>query len=141
TILAFDLNLETFSEILLPDCVQKSNNRDIALGVLSRKLCVISCIREQGERCEVWVMDKYKVDSSWMKLHVLSGYSAIIPIGFTLNNKFLFGHDATLALYDPNAAASKLFKATKPVYSSTKVALYVDSLVWPVPARNVIARN
>nr|XP_043617038.1 F-box protein CPR1-like [Erigeron canadensis] len=106
TIIAFDLNLETFSEILLPDAIQSNRGRSNALGVWSRKLCVISCI-EDGD-CEVWVMDKYKVATSWMKLHVLSGFSGNIdPIGFTLN-----------------------------VDSSTRVAQYIDSLVWPV-ARNV----
>nr|XP_043617109.1 F-box/kelch-repeat protein At3g06240-like [Erigeron canadensis] len=111
------------------------SRRRNALGVLSRKLCVISCIRD-GD-CEVWVMDKYKVASSWMKIHVLSGYSGNIdPIGFTLNGKFLFGHDLRLALYDPNAAASKLFKATRTDDTLTRVALYIDNLGWPV-ARNV----
>nr|XP_043617099.1 F-box/kelch-repeat protein At3g06240-like [Erigeron canadensis] len=137
TIIAFDLNLEIFSEILLPDCIRSNCGRRKALGLLSRNLCVISCNYYDGYDCEVWVMDKYKVASSWIKLHVLSGYSGdIIPIGFTLNGKFLFGHDRTLALYDPNAAASKLFKAMKPVHSSTRVAQYIDSLVWPVNVKH-----
>nr|XP_043617059.1 F-box/kelch-repeat protein At3g06240-like [Erigeron canadensis] len=136
TIIAFDSNLETFSEILLPDSIQSNRGRSNALGVLSRKLCVISSIYN-GD-CEVWVMDKYKVASSWMKLHVLSGFSGnIYPIGFTLNGKFIFENDLRLALYDPKAAAPKLFKGMKPFdHSITRVAQYIDCLVWPV-ARNV----
>nr|XP_043617027.1 F-box/kelch-repeat protein At3g06240-like [Erigeron canadensis] len=137
TIMAYDLNLETFSEILLPDSIQRNRNRSRrnALGVWSRKLCVISCNYQDGD-CEVWVMDKCKVAGSWIKLHVLSGFSGdIVPIGFTLNSKFLFRHDDNLALYDPNASASKHFKAIRPVESPTKVAQYIDSLVWPVSSR------
>lgn len=62
--------------------------------------------------------------------HMIKG-DDIVPIGFTLNNEFIFGVGPRLALFDPNEAVVKLFKANKKLYlTTTKVVEYVDSLVW-----------
>ncbi|CAH1428984.1 unnamed protein product [Lactuca virosa] len=67
TIVAFDLGVETFCEILLPNSMHDYNvhHRNV-LGVLGGKLCVMSGVRDGG--CEVWVMDEYGVVESWVKL-------------------------------------------------------------------------
>ncbi|XP_023730685.1 F-box/kelch-repeat protein At3g06240 [Lactuca sativa] len=136
TIVAFDLGLETFCEIPVPDFVRDFSlyKRFNALGVLGGKLCVMSCV-EDGE-CEVWVMDEYGVAESWVKHHVFSQFSGDIdPYGFTLHNEFLFNaYKSHLALYDPNAATVKTFKiAWFKVLGVAKIVNYVDSLVWVAP--------
>nr|XP_043631613.1 F-box/kelch-repeat protein At3g06240-like [Erigeron canadensis] len=139
TVVAFDLGDETFSEIALPDdCFYRVNE----LAILSQKLCVMSCLANGG--CEVWVMENYGVATSWVKRHVVPEYKAnkVIPIGFTLNNQFLFGHGMNLSLYDPEASSFRCFKGAAllssnqynegmdPFTNSAKVVPYVDSLVW-----------
>ncbi|GKB40132.1 F-box domain containing protein [Tanacetum coccineum] len=130
TIVSFNLGLETFHEISLPQSIQVCNAQNV-LGVLSKKLCVMSCIRN-GD-CEVWVMD----DDGWVKHHTFPPFdTSIAPICFTPSNLFLFGVDDRLALYDPDAAAVKLF--TSNIFHSRdafhKIVHYADSLVWVPPA-------
>ncbi|KAL4589350.1 hypothetical protein LXL04_002256 [Taraxacum kok-saghyz] len=54
-IVAFDLGLETFHEIQMPDCT-RGRICEIDLGVLSGKLCVMSFYWD--DIYEVWVMDE-----------------------------------------------------------------------------------
>ncbi|PWA71275.1 F-box domain-containing protein [Artemisia annua] len=133
TIVSFDLGLETFHEISLPQS-NEVYNVEIVLGVLSKKLCVMACIRN-GD-CEVWVMNDDN-NIGWVKHHTFPPFDAsIIPICFTPNNLFLFGVDDRLALYDLDAAAVKLI--TSNILNSPdifhKIVQYVDSLVWVLPA-------
>ncbi|CAH1430865.1 unnamed protein product [Lactuca virosa] len=68
TIVAFDLGVDTFNEILFQVLYFITNHhgsRFNYLGVLAGKLCVMSCV-DHGE-CEVWVMDEYGVAESWVK--------------------------------------------------------------------------
>nr|GFD53071.1 hypothetical protein [Tanacetum cinerariifolium] len=77
-------------------------------------------------------------DDGWVKHHTFPPFDAsIIPICFTPNNLFLFGVDDRLALYDPDAAAVKLFASNifnEPDVLFHKIVQYVDSLVWVPPA-------
>nr|XP_043608792.1 F-box protein CPR1-like [Erigeron canadensis] len=134
TIVAFDLGDETFSEIVLPDSVQ-NYSRAMEVGVLSKKLCVMSGLRNGG--CEVWVMENYGVVTSWVKCHVISKYKGhdIYPIGFTSNNQFLFAHGIHLSLYDPEASTFRDFKDAQPFTNLVTVVQYVDSLVWVTAAK------
>ncbi|GJV02814.1 F-box domain containing protein [Tanacetum coccineum] len=125
TIVDFDLGAETFSEISLPDSISYH-----VLGVLFQKLCLISCYTYSG--CEVWLL----MDHKWVKHNVISQLDGSIePIGFTSKNEFLFTTgDSHLALYDPDAAAVRLFSMnTQDTYP--KVVEYVESLVWPPSLR------
>ncbi|PWA64121.1 F-box domain-containing protein [Artemisia annua] len=135
TIVAFDLAHETFREISFPNSMKdyKESNRLNVLGVLSQKLCVISCIHN-GD-CEVWL----RMDHKWVKHLVFPPFDGkIMPIGFTPNNLFLFGIGRHLALYDPDAAAVKLFIGIMNTPNSfTKVVPYVDSLIWPPTLRAI----
>lgn len=85
-ILAFDLCLETFNVISLPDSVMDfDNSRYNKLGVLSGKLCVMSSVI--SGQWDVWVMDEYGEAESWAKNHVFSLFSRyLFPDGFTLLN-------------------------------------------------------
>lgn len=105
TIIAFDLNMETFTEILFPDPTGESNIfRVNVLGVLAGKICVISRVMDNDNgKCEVWVMNDYGVAKSWVKKHIFSQFSVNMnPFGFTLTNEFLFEpYGSNLALFDP----------------------------------------
>ncbi|PWA71272.1 F-box domain-containing protein [Artemisia annua] len=129
TIVSFDLGLETFYEIPLPENTQGPDVENL-LGVTSNKLCLISRV-PYGD-CEVWVMDaKY---NGWVKHQSFPQFDGdIIPICFTPNNLFLFQVDERLALYDPDAAAVKLLISNIP-HDNYKIVQYVDSLVWVPPA-------
>ncbi|GJW32070.1 hypothetical protein Tco_0052102 [Tanacetum coccineum] len=116
----------------LPNSVEDYTGSDRlnGLGVLSQKLCVISCIYN-GD-CEVWLL----MDHKWVKYHVLPPFDGdqIMPTSFTPYNLFLFGIGRHLALYDPNATVIKLFNSIMNTPNSfTKVVLYVDCLIWPPP--------
>ncbi|KAL7588220.1 hypothetical protein Lser_V15G36526 [Lactuca serriola] len=138
TIVAFDLNLETFRMIPLPDsvvdyysfCMNVMN----AVGVLSGKLCVMS---KADLDCEVWVMDEYGVAESWVKHHEFSQFFFdIYPYGFTSHGEYLFhAPNDRFALYDPIAEKCKTFKIMGGQLGIIKVVGYVDSLVWVAPAK------
>nr|XP_043638403.1 F-box/kelch-repeat protein At3g06240-like [Erigeron canadensis] len=107
-IIAFDLGNETFYEISLPDSICRSKG-EMILCFFDGKLCVI---RYDGicAKFEVWVMNERGVTESWVKHTVLSRFTGdIFPMGFTLNNEFLFRYGC--------------------------VVQYVDSLVWITPAK------
>ncbi|KAL4574009.1 hypothetical protein LXL04_020831 [Taraxacum kok-saghyz] len=131
-ILAFDLGAETFSEIPLPSSLVDYNMHPSylnVLGVLSKKLCLMRCGGDGA--CEVWVMDEYGVAESWVKQHVFSLFNGIGPIGFTLQNEFLFeAYNTRLVMYDPVEAKCKSFKIMARICGNVKVVEYVDSLVW-----------
>ncbi|PWA50541.1 F-box domain-containing protein [Artemisia annua] len=132
TIVAFDLSVETFNEISLPDSIQGYNEmRSLVVGFRAGKLCAVSHLR-YTTACDVWVMNEYGVAKSWVK-HTLSlkcGFKS--PIGFTLNNEFLFvASDESLALYDPSHPTNaKSFQVSPIVFKKTKIVQFVDSLVW-----------
>ncbi|XP_071699440.1 F-box/kelch-repeat protein At3g06240-like [Rutidosis leptorrhynchoides] len=138
TIVAFDLSLETFTEISLPPEFVKSNNRQRTnvLGVLFEKLCVISCV--DGGDYEVWVMEEYGVATSWVMKHVISclTYLYIDIVGFSLRGDLIFRScdEHCLGLYNPNAEKLKILSPhmiDKRIGYSAFVD-YVDSVVWPV---------
>ncbi|XP_071698570.1 F-box/kelch-repeat protein At3g06240-like [Rutidosis leptorrhynchoides] len=138
TIVAFDLNLEIFTEISLPpDIVKCTRKRTNVLGVLFQKICVMSCIN--GGDCEVWVMEDYGVATSWVK-RVLSTLYNRDPdlVGFSLRGDLLIRcRDHGLILYDPNTDRVKLLN-TRLIDKFIRIshfADYVDSLVWPVAPR------
>lgn len=136
TMVSFDLSLETFGEISLPDSLLDFNVRpQNGLAVLDGKLSLMSCITD-GD-CEVWVLNA----ESWVKHHVFSQFPGFIaPFGFTLSNEFLFeACNCRLALYDPIAAKVKSFKIMARLLSTTKVVHYVDSLVWVEPVERGIS--
>nr|GEU75276.1 hypothetical protein [Tanacetum cinerariifolium] len=70
TILAYDLGLETFSEISLPADKNDNLYRYYVLGILGGKLCVMFNVTN-GDSV-VWILDKYGVAESWVKHHQFS---------------------------------------------------------------------
>ncbi|XP_071698685.1 F-box/kelch-repeat protein At3g06240-like [Rutidosis leptorrhynchoides] len=145
TIVAFDLSLETFTEILLPpDFVKCTRQRTNVLGVLFQKLCVMSCI--DGGDYEVWVMEEYGVATSWVKRVFPRLFNLPIDaVGFSLRGDLLICcRDHQLGLYDPNTDKIKLLNSRmfdKMIGYSAFVD-YVDSVVWPVaPAGKCVSKQ
>ncbi|KAJ9553774.1 hypothetical protein OSB04_017819 [Centaurea solstitialis] len=90
TIVAFDLGMESFSEISLPKSVKDHKESCWhSLGVLAGKLCVRSSSNKPFE-CEVWVMNEYGVAESWVKHIVVSVFRGLlVPYELKLSIKFL----------------------------------------------------
>nr|KAJ0219798.1 hypothetical protein LSAT_V11C200055360 [Lactuca sativa] len=70
-IVAFDLGAETFSEIPVLDFY--TTIPSALLECIKRTLCVMSRVRD-GDDCEVWVMDDYGMDESFVKRHAFSQF-------------------------------------------------------------------
>ncbi|XP_023762022.1 F-box/kelch-repeat protein At3g06240 [Lactuca sativa] len=134
-IVAFDLGSETFREIPLPDSIL-NDDREIVLGVLAKKLCVMTHVGVDGT-CDVWVMDKYGVAESWVKRHVFSQFDVgACLFGFTSHNEFLIVDDGHLVLYNPNTNEQIRLEGYCPEdYDVQNIMEYVDSLVWVAPAK------
>ncbi|KAJ9553926.1 hypothetical protein OSB04_017971 [Centaurea solstitialis] len=138
TMVAFDLGMETFSEISLPQSFIDHNERRCTLGVIAAKLCLLSCTK--NFKCEVWVMNEYGVAESWVKHNVLSDLTGVyFPYGFTISNKFLYTtfEDDGVHLYDLISADTKIMgtggiQRVMPI----KIVQYVESLVWMAPIRS-----
>lgn len=81
-----------------------------------------------GDDCEVWVMDDYGVDESFVKRHAFSQFDVsainIYPYGFTLHNEFLFHvYIDHFILYDPIASKPKNFENSCPLNDSLITSL------------------
>ncbi|KAJ9553268.1 hypothetical protein OSB04_017313 [Centaurea solstitialis] len=145
TIVTFDLGVESFGEICLPNSVILRDWRN-SLGFYSGKLCVMSF--GKGYEHEVWVMNEYGVAESWTKIRIFSDFGDNIdPHGFTTSNKFLFStlsddpmrgltYDR-LNIYDPDADEVKSFETDARDGIRTKIVRYVDSLVWVAPTKQI----
>ncbi|KAL4589362.1 hypothetical protein LXL04_002268 [Taraxacum kok-saghyz] len=133
-ILAFDLNLETFREILFPHSTVLDHKRDNVLEVLYGKICVMSCITED-DACEVWVMDEYGVTELWVRRHVFSQFfGGMCLYGCTSHNEFLVKGNGCLVLYDPYANMQRVLEDHCPEERGVdRIMEYVDSLVWVAP--------
>nr|XP_043619608.1 F-box/kelch-repeat protein At3g06240-like [Erigeron canadensis] len=132
-IVVFDLGVESFRQMSLPDSVVANCN---ILGMLDGKLCLVSYTQHDG-KLEVWViMNEYGVArDSWVKSHVLSNSISkacgdIIPFGFTSNNKFFFYaySRGLLGVYDQETYKVTYFGSF--TSGLDEVVQYVDSLVW-----------
>ncbi|PWA46849.1 F-box domain-containing protein [Artemisia annua] len=136
TILAFDLGLQTFSEISIPADQNDIVFRSFVLGVLGGKLCVM--FKVANGDCEVWVLDEYGVAESWVKHHQFSQFRDIDQFGFTLHNEFICAAYNRLAFYDPIAEKVKSSNIRARLLGKGKIVQYMDSLVWIVPPRSEI---
>nr|XP_043615661.1 F-box protein CPR1-like [Erigeron canadensis] len=144
-IIAFDLGTETFSLISLPNSISNldwgyiygSNN--LSFGYWAGKLCVMAHVgHDEFDEFEVWVMNEYGVAESWVKHHNFSSKFSgthIDPIGFTLDNKFLYGVGSHLASYDPDTTQVASFSSYSRRSVCTKVVHYIDSLIWVAPRK------
>ncbi|CAH1422207.1 unnamed protein product [Lactuca virosa] len=133
TIVAFDLGLETFIEMPLPDAILEYYG-PYSLGVLGGNLCFVTWVSDGV--CEVWVMEEYGVAESWVKCHVFSRFSDNACLfGFTSRNELLIeDDDCHLVLYHPVADKAKnLEKYCPGRFGANRIVEYVDSLVWVAP--------
>ncbi|KAJ9554356.1 hypothetical protein OSB04_018401 [Centaurea solstitialis] len=123
TIVAFDLGMETFSEISLPhSLIDRKECCWDSLGVMAGKLCVL--LRNKTFECEVWVMNEYGVTESWVKHSVVSEFRGVlIPYGFELSNVLVFAISVHMQIMSSQDRM-------------VKIARYVESLVWIAPVRS-----
>jgi len=80
-ILAFNLTLETFNEVPLPDEVGEevnSNSFDICVAVLGGCLCMT--VDYKDTKIDVWVMKEYGCRDSWCKLFTVVKSSFDLPL-------------------------------------------------------------
>ncbi|KAK7295541.1 hypothetical protein RJT34_18451 [Clitoria ternatea] len=92
-IIAFDLKEKTLAEIALPPhLADKFKYQIYSLRVLKDCLCVC-CVNKDDETNEIWMMEEYKVLSSWTKCFVVSDFDVpfdrFSPICFTKNGEIL----------------------------------------------------
>ncbi|XP_059439528.1 F-box protein CPR1-like [Corylus avellana] len=84
-IVAFDLTVERFREVPLPECEEKRFH--IEVGVLGRCVCMIATYPDV--RIDVWVMREYGVKESWAKLFsvakadVVGSYKYLRPLAYS----------------------------------------------------------
>ncbi|KAJ9553810.1 hypothetical protein OSB04_017855 [Centaurea solstitialis] len=136
-IVSFDLAVESFGEIGLPDSINDNSNGN-GLGAYGGKLCVTSF--NGYDDYEVWVMNEYGVADAWVKLYVFSDSSGYLdPYGFTSNNMLLFRTilNDHIDFDDLGVGKFESFMIRDgggP--DEIKIVRYVDSLVWVAPAKH-----
>ncbi|KAL7592613.1 hypothetical protein Lser_V15G33475 [Lactuca serriola] len=136
TIVAFDLGLETFREIPLPDSLSSDNNRSKLLGVWAGKICVMLWVKG-GRSIDVWVMDEYGVAESWVKRNNVSSQCiSSFFFGYTSHNEICIVNDSGhFLLYNPAAHEDNVLKESfNEEYNVSKIVEYVDSLAWVASA-------
>ncbi|KFK24289.1 hypothetical protein AALP_AAs62367U000700 [Arabis alpina] len=99
---AFDLKTQEFRDILLPDEAEECNHFTMKLDVSSLKgcLCVFySCFDMHND---IWVMNKYGLQSSWCKIRIMIPYTFMMkPLCSTKNDEeVLLILDDSLILYN-----------------------------------------
>ncbi|KOM41406.1 hypothetical protein LR48_Vigan04g160400 [Vigna angularis] len=99
-IVVFDLTERSFSEILLPVEFLDYDSDFFDLGVLGDLLSI--CFAEWDQSVEIWVMEEYRVQSSWTKTIVVSAENIpaamyFFPICYTKDGD-IFGTDGWTGL-------------------------------------------
>ncbi|XP_014518032.2 F-box/kelch-repeat protein At3g23880 [Vigna radiata var. radiata] len=131
-IVVFDLTERSFSEILLPvECLDYDTDLFI-LGVLGDLLSI--CFAAWDGSLEIWVMEEYRVQSSWTKTIVVSAENIpaamyFSPICYTKDGD-IFGTDGWtgLAKYNGKGQLQEHRSYSKGSYRS-QVAVYTESLL------------
>ncbi|KAG4925951.1 hypothetical protein JHK84_051639 [Glycine max] len=105
-IIAFDLTQRSFTEIPLFDHFTEEKLEIYSLRVMGGCLCV--CCSVQGsEMTEIWVMNEYKVHSSWTKTIVIPISNRFSPI-FITKEGGIFGSNSTGMLEKRNGKGELL---------------------------------
>ncbi|XP_027361651.1 F-box protein CPR1 isoform X2 [Abrus precatorius] len=96
-IVAFDLSLEIFHEVPLPD-TGNEGSFEIDVALLGNCLCMI--VNYQNTKIDVWVMKEYGIRDSWCKLFTLvesrdmRSLKCVRPLGYSRDGtKVLLEHD------------------------------------------------
>lgn len=97
-IVAFDLRVESFNEVPLPEIGNEYGSFEIEVALLGGCLCMI--VNYQNTRIDVWVMREYGSKESWCKLFTLvesrdmRSLKSVRPLGYSKDGiKVLLEHD------------------------------------------------
>ncbi|GJU70424.1 F-box/kelch-repeat protein-like protein [Tanacetum coccineum] len=129
-IVSFDLGKESYGEVLQP--VFDEGDKDLSLGVLGEKLCVLCNYR--GNRADVWVMMDYGVKESWTKLVSVPYLTDpgrdqfSVPLVISNDGKVLLQFGSKLVVYDSEKGSSLEIQDMDECLES---CLVVESLVSP----------
>ncbi|XP_075498763.1 F-box protein CPR1-like [Primulina tabacum] len=99
SILAFDMSLETFCEIKVPDCI-KARGGDLAL--YGDSVALISCDLDRNDKCvDIWVL---KEESCWIKCLNIGPFEDLKwPLGFWRDTELLLETGSShLTVYNIN---------------------------------------
>ncbi|KAL3638218.1 hypothetical protein CASFOL_017589 [Castilleja foliolosa] len=132
-ILAFHLGDEVFRELSLPN--YSSDGEDLVeyIGVYKGNLSLFVFHLNRvplDEKCHLWVMKEYGVESSWMKVHsVVINPRVVSPLTFTRNNEIVYedGDDESV-VYDFDTKTSRVVIGREEKVVQDLVT-YVESLV------------
>jgi len=134
-IVVFDLTERSFSEILFSVEIFNYDFDSCDLGVLGDSLSV--SFLEWNHSVEIWVMEEYKVQSSWTKTIVVSAESIpaglyFYPICYTEGGDIFGTNGSTgLAKYNDKGQLQEHRSYCNGSYGS-RVAVYTESLL-PLP--------
>jgi len=131
-IVVFDLTERSFSEILLPVEFLDYESNCCDLAVLGDLLSI--CFGEWDHSVEIWVMEEYRVQSSWTKTIIVSAENIpaamyFFPICYTKDGH-IFGTDGWtgLAKYNGKGQLQEHRSYSQGSYRS-QVAVYTESLL------------
>ncbi|XP_057753078.1 F-box protein CPR1-like [Arachis stenosperma] len=97
-IVAFDLRLESFNEVPLPETGNVNGNFEMDVSLLGGCLCMVE--HRGSTRIDVWVMEEYGSVDSWCKLfsltehHNLRSLKSVKPLAYSGDgDRVLMEHD------------------------------------------------
>jgi F-box interacting protein len=116
-LVAFDLTLEIFKEVDLPEIINKVFNQNLPLPDTPYKIEVsplegsICMVLNDGKEFEVWLMKEYENKDSWARVFVLrvshSGrnFNCVRPLGYSRDRSKILveGNTRRLFWYDLNS--------------------------------------
>ncbi|XP_071713469.1 F-box/kelch-repeat protein At3g23880-like [Rutidosis leptorrhynchoides] len=130
TIVSFDLSKEVYGEI--PQPVYDEGDKDLTLGVLGEKLCVLCNYR--AKHADVWLMQVYGEQDSWTKLVSVPYLTDpgrdqfSVPLCISNDGRILLQFGSKLVVYD---SKDGLFLEIQNFDECLETYTYVESLVSP----------
>nr|AIK66496.1 S3-locus F-box type-3 protein [Petunia integrifolia subsp. inflata] len=145
-ILCFDVNTETFRTMEVPEPCASYDEKCHSLLVLDEFLtlfCYPDPRRESSpiqETIEIWTMQEYKVNESWIKKHTIKSPPIESPLAIWKDRLLLFQDKSGILIsYDLNSDEVKEFKLDG--YPATlRVIIYKESLT-PIPKGSTHVQN
>ncbi|XP_026384498.1 F-box protein At3g07870-like [Papaver somniferum] len=129
-IVSLDISNEKFDKLQLPIELVEKKHSSMIIDVLAWCLCVLVMTQD----CfEVWVMQDYGVQESWVKRYII-GHASIMTnfnlrqMWSLLNGQILLGNHSQLVIYDPKHSTFKELKFSGNL-RLFDAKTYVESLV------------
>ncbi|CAO2821660.1 unnamed protein product [Amaranthus hypochondriacus] len=120
---AFHFGKENFSIVQVPDGTKRGLYTEVS--VFDSQLC-FSSISENCRQCEVWVMKKYDVNDSWMKLFVfqVESFAHRMPLVNMGHGEVLVSYNNCVHLGVCDTESGRCKRVRVPRISSYKVITY-----------------